>query len=422
MIFNGLSGALYEIDDQEYYQAQQCFEHPNDNVSWDNAFVQALVTGGFLIPADRDEVTAIIEAGVQESEHPTILDLTISPTYQCNFRCTYCYVDFVQGQMSDEDGNRICQFLEHSLGDYKQFNLTWFGGEPLLCMDFIERINPQIGNICTRKGLRFYSFLTTNGYLLTTQNISRLIKAGIRYFHVTIDGPAVTHDRLRVRANGSPTHAQILRNILILLADFPDTRLTLRINVSDDTIEVISDLFLVIPLEYRSRVQLNIMPIEGLPKPPSPELYRKIHAIYAVALQMGFAYYSVQLSNQKCTYCCADKKPNFQIGPNTQVYKCSPSGKPEVHVGWLGQGGILYLNEKFEKWHETPMILEKCKECPYFCFCLGGCRLKRIRGVSMQGCQSRYLDLEHMIQNYYLALQTNLSDDMAIKGNIHSKR
>ncbi len=410
LAFNGISGALYELDQGEYQIIQHLLEQQGVSETADPAIVCLLAEGGFLIPGDVDEVATILQRGQLECAHHTTWDLTISPSYECNFRCTYCYVDFVPGRMTLSDELRVIRFVERNLPSYKQLNLTWFGGEPLLCLPSVKRMNRQIAELCACQGVRFYSFLTTNGYLLTRKNLASLLALGIRYYHVTVDGPAAYHDRLRVRAGGAPTFARILENINVLLADFPETHLTLRMNVAEDNVGHLTELLGAIPVSYRARVQVNIAPIEGCAVQPSPDLYKQINQAYRQALEMGYAYYDLPISIKKSTYCHADKRNNFQIGPGPRVYKCSPSGKPEVQVGILDEAGQLCLNAKYEQWHAAPLFLDKCHECRYLCFCRGNCRLQRLRNTIHENCTARYQDLENLIINRYLAVvnsQTN---------------
>jgi len=404
LMFNGISGALYELDQAEYAIIQNILEQPITSEIENPASVRLLVDGGFLIPSDVDEVASILQRGQLECAHHKTLDLTISPSYECNFRCTYCYVDFVPGRMTFSDEQSVARFVERSLPAHKQLNLTWFGGEPLLCLPSVKRMNLQIAELCARYDIQFYSFLTSNGYLLTKKNITSLLDIGIRYFHVTIDGPAADHDRLRVRAGGAPTYTRILKNIKVLLADFSATHLTLRMNVAEENVGHLGELLGEIPADYRARVQVNIAPIEGCAAQPSPSLYKQINQVYRQAIEMGYIYYDLPISTKKYTYCNADKHNNFQIGPGAQVYKCSPSGKPEVQVGILDEAGQLCLNAKYEQWHAVPLFMDMCHECQYLCFCRGNCRLKRLRHSNSEDCAARYQDLENLIINRYLAI------------------
>lgn len=60
--------------------------------------------------------------------------VTIMPTEQCNFRCTYCYEQFKYGMIESCVVEHIMEFIKCNLnsGKYTEFMLDWFGGEPTL--------------------------------------------------------------------------------------------------------------------------------------------------------------------------------------------------------------------------------------------------------------------------------------------------
>lgn len=52
----------------------------------------------------------------------------------------------------------------------------WFGGEPLLEMNLIQSVSERLMEIC-RKNRKIYSAqITTNGYTLTEEIFSKLLK------------------------------------------------------------------------------------------------------------------------------------------------------------------------------------------------------------------------------------------------------
>lgn len=95
----------------------------------------------------------------------------------------------------------------------------------------------------------------------------------------------------------------------------------------------------------------------------------------------------------------ADKQLNLQIGPDGGLSKCNSTGKPEARVGQLDERGMAVLDSNNETWHTAAVFGDRCAECRYLCFCGGGCRVGRLRGVQDPSCQLRFADLENMIIN-----------------------
>jgi radical SAM protein with 4Fe4S-binding SPASM domain len=111
-------------------------------------------------------------------------------TYQCNLACKHCFIleNDAVWQARDMDliaCERMIVFL-HSLG----MEEVWLsGGEPLLNKNIfriIERLDHH--------GIE--TSLSSNGILID-ENVVKKIKLHIRYVHLSVDGNAFTHDRIR---------------------------------------------------------------------------------------------------------------------------------------------------------------------------------------------------------------------------------
>lgn len=109
---------------------------------------------------------------------------------RCNLRCKHCYsisgdVDF-PGELSTEDVFSV-------MDDLKAFHvpvLILSGGEPLMRRDILEISKRS-------KDLGFYTGLSTNGSLITIQNIDALTGIGYDYVGISLDGIGATHDAFR---------------------------------------------------------------------------------------------------------------------------------------------------------------------------------------------------------------------------------
>lgn len=409
LLFNGMTGALYEVDEEESFKIRELLEEPEKITPDSDDLSFLLWKGGFIIPAERDEIQRLVNLAKEDCIWSPILELILSPTYDCNFRCKYCYVDHKSERISQDIEIRILRYIERVLNHFRQINISWFGGEPLLCLDTILRMSKEIRKIARRWNVPFLNFISTNGYLLDLKTIIKLFDAGVKFFHITIDGSPSYHDQLRSLPFGHSTYERIWRNFMDLLRNIPDAQVTLRMNVNDGNIDSTREVLDDIPLSFRGRIYLNITPIGGEDIYPSKELYRKINAMTRYAIENGFLYYDNRIPVNKTTFCLADKYNNFQIGPMGQLYKCSPTkDKKEVFVGWLNEDGVPEFNKNYEKWHNAEVLKEICFECPYLCFCRGGCRLDRLRGVQDFRCQENFYDLENLIINKYLAISKNI--------------
>ncbi|MEW9898690.1 heme d1 biosynthesis radical SAM protein NirJ [Chitinivorax sp. PXF-14] len=109
---------------------------------------------------------------------------------RCNLTCKHCYSisadkDFA-GELSTDEVYTV-------MDDLKRFRvpvLILSGGEPLL--------RPDIFDIAHRaKQMGFYVGLSSNGTLITEDNIEQIAKVGFDYVGVSLDGIGATHDKFR---------------------------------------------------------------------------------------------------------------------------------------------------------------------------------------------------------------------------------
>ena len=111
---------------------------------------------------------------------------------RCNLTCKHCYsisadIDF-PGELSTQQVFKV-------MDDLKRFRvpvLILSGGEPLL--------RPDILAISQRaKAMGFYVGLSSNGTLISEENIDAIAAIGYDYVGISIDGVRETHDRFRRR-------------------------------------------------------------------------------------------------------------------------------------------------------------------------------------------------------------------------------
>lgn len=111
---------------------------------------------------------------------------------RCNLTCKHCY-----SISADKDfpGELNTEQVFSTMDDLKQFKvpvLILSGGEPLL--------RPDIYDISHRaKEMGFYVGLSTNGTLITEDNIKQIADVGYDYVGISIDGMEKTHDLFRQR-------------------------------------------------------------------------------------------------------------------------------------------------------------------------------------------------------------------------------
>jgi MoaA/NifB/PqqE/SkfB family radical SAM enzyme len=117
----------------------------------------------------------MIAKGVFSTDHPILAHLI--PMRRCNLACAYC------NEFDDHSKpvplETVCQRID-LLAALGTTIVTISGGEPLLHPD-LDQIVAHI------RGRRAIAGMITNGYLLTSERIQRLNRAGLEHLQISID-------------------------------------------------------------------------------------------------------------------------------------------------------------------------------------------------------------------------------------------
>ena len=230
------------------------------------------------------------------------IGLFIMPTYDCNFRCPYCYEqhclsrgkEWLSKTMSDEMIEAIFSALKnYKSRGYDVDDCIFYGGEPLL-----EKNLPVVRKIAEQcRELDLEMLVITNGYDLD-KFIDLLTEFHFKQIQVTVEGAGKVNDRFRVHKNGVSTYERILANTERALES--DLKVLLRINIDFQNIHGVNDLlndlkargfigrekfgyYFYIKRYYR----IQIWNYQGLKKSFPQEKFR---VIFSVVLRRGRRY------------------------------------------------------------------------------------------------------------------------------------
>ena len=143
---------------------------------------------------------------------PVRVELLIATTWDCNLRCSYCFVGR-RGLMKDMDpmspatAAHIVDVLDEEFSDVETVCLHFYGGEPL-CN--VPAMRAMVDRAMSRKVGKFVFAVTTNGVEATPEVIDLLGRANFGVV-VSIDGPPEIHNQCRIDAEGEPTHERVMK-------------------------------------------------------------------------------------------------------------------------------------------------------------------------------------------------------------------
>lgn len=149
--------------------------------------------------------------------------MTLEVTQECNLRCKYCIYNncyeqfrpFTSRKMTWETAKKAIDYV-YSLVKFrtkKNFDVGFYGGEPLLNVPVIEQAVEYSKQIFNDWNLTFS--MTSNITALNKDIANFLINNNIR-LNVSLDGNKENHNAKRVFAGGQGTHDTVMRNLKML--------------------------------------------------------------------------------------------------------------------------------------------------------------------------------------------------------------
>jgi uncharacterized protein len=305
-----------------------------------------------------------------------VLHLIILPTEYCNFRCTYCYEDFLVGAMATPTIEGIKRLIDRRIEGLGALTVSWFGGEPLLARSVIEDISQHIVKLATaRPELYYHGDMTTNGYFLDVPLVDRLVGLGIRHFQVSLDGPEPVHDRTRIRADGSGSFRRIWANLIAIRESTASVSILLRVHLTPENLPVMPKFLAEIRETFLAdqRFRVLLKPIERLGGPnddsmaivPAEDRTTIMAELEAILLQ-GARDLSPMYPAPEICY--ASRPNSFVVRSNGMVGKCTVGlTDPANNIGHLSAEGLLEIdNARLRPWLRGWDTLDsQVLGCPY---------------------------------------------------------
>lgn len=203
-----------------------------------------------------------------EATNPNELHLIIFPTEKCNFRCKYCYEDHSAARMKPEIQNALLKYVGRQLPNLSHITIDWFGGEPLLGLPVIRRINGTIldQQKAGHTNAWFRSGITTNGYLLKPELFEELLQLGVVQYQITLDGPKDLHNTTRIMTDGGGSFDRIWSNIIAMHKRPEQFDVLLRLHLMTRNVDRVPELIEQIERELGDdhRFKLFLKPIKNL--------------------------------------------------------------------------------------------------------------------------------------------------------------
>ena len=322
-------------------------------------------------PINELEYASLIENLEQKREVSFVPDnkltkLTILLSGICNLRCKYCFAN--SGSYKDTSGNMSIDTLKQTIdiffSRYDEIEtIMFFGGEPLMNLEAItfacEYINSKYENqeIKTLPKMG----MVTNGTMISDEVIEIVKKYNLGVT-VSLDGPPIVNDRMRVYANGRGSSEVVEANILKLKketkqpetieATYTDVHEKLGISVLD-VVKYIKDKFGV--------SKVHIAPISSMGNSEMPDTSMlpfiksipEVHKYNKAGCDYRYLSYESTIEGLKhkqiSQYYCEAGISKFAVSTDGDVYACHLfTDEDELKMGNVSDPN-LFSGEKMLK-------------------------------------------------------------------------
>jgi len=358
---------------------------------------------GFLVKshaAERRELLRYIDVVNKESR---IFTAIVALNLDCNLGCTYCYEGIRKGKhyMSKETADDFVEFMKSGvMKNMDVINILFYGGEPLLSADTIERISKGIQSFAKKREIDYRFSIITNGTLLTPQIVKKLKPIGLRSASITVDGPKEVHDSFRPFKSGTGSFNTIIRNI-------KNVRSLIKVHVGGNYTKSQYRKFPRL-IDYLIENDLGPKKISTVEFDPvfqesaefaQPDFHDGCMSINEPWLRDAGIFLREEILKRgfrtqmiEPVICAVEQRDNLVVNYNGDLYKCPGLIEREHYrVGSVKTGLLDYAaTHEVGNWKN-----EECLACAYLPLCFGGCRyMKLLREGNMQGvdCKKEFYD------------------------------
>lgn len=398
IILNSLWRTIDEIEDEIYFAIQN-----NALNDIPDGIQKELLSRGYLTTFSAEKeakiVTNIIKKSYAKQKNAKHRSYTIILSYNCNFRCPYCFEkeiqkkgsNYIENKMNKDMVDVVCGFIDSN--PPKSKTITIYGGEPFI-KENEENLKYLIEKLTENHKLIFIS----NGFEID-YFIDLLNEMNTSFIQISCDGSRFFHDKTRKSYQGEATFDKIMSNIQLLIKK--KIAVNLRINCTRNTIHSLKELHETLSKYdfYRSTLfSISYSPIiDFFDKRKGIELemtdyIQEIELLNDYGKSQGFVegsyihyyfrdFFRNSLLNRKSLpiqpVVCNAYTHSCVLDPFGKIYPCwDVTDQPEHCIGTF-YPEITKNEEIIDKWHNREnVIIEKCIQCPYVLYCGGGCAIK----------------------------------------------
>jgi uncharacterized protein len=357
---------------------------------------------GFLVPTEKDELAEVRER-FRRARVETPIVLTITTTMDCNLACYYCYEERSAEQLSLGDVPAIVHLARNRLRESgkRSLHVDWYGGEPLLNVEFLETASQALQSLCSDEGIAYRASVISNGTCWPEDVGDFVRRHRLQQVQISFDGLRRHHNRRRrYRSNAAESAGSSFDEAIRLVDRLLEyVRVDIRFNLDHGNK---GDLIPFIQFARRQgwfqrRYPAVLQPARlaaysarraflqaaGLSLADFDRLRAAARQEAGVEILMEESEAPDGVPSPKTSVCAALADDSVVVGADSRHYRCGLQvGERHRAVGEIGARRSLPLvNEHVDEawWREfDPTQLPTCSRCSFLPICWGGCPKKHL--------------------------------------------
>ncbi len=374
-----------------------------------------MISKGFVVKEDVDEYSKATLKYYESIFSNDLLDITIIPTDDCNFKCIYCYQENrISKYMSDEVMDGILLYIKKNASRYKAVRINWFGGEPLMAKDTVISFMQRCKSVCKELKKPLTGAISTNGYNLDIDTFTELLKSNICFYQITIDGTEKNHNIFRPHIKENDSYKTIISNLRNISDNVKKYyKINIRVNATKSIVKEF-DYFLqsLDFLKSNNNFRVNWQKMSDYGGSQIDLLRDEIiedtqyFNILDEFTKNQIAFLNEVFLGVAAGVCSASRKNSFYIDPEGKVYKCSlaiydENNSDYNNVSQIDKNGIIEFDEeKLSRWLIRDDTGQACKTCSSYPICCNQyCQYRRKFVLNKKLCYQYKNYLPYYIRN-----------------------
>lgn len=386
IVYNTFSKAVISLTDKHLIALK--------NNSFDSEFsdeeIKFLVENGFLVEDTFEENEFLKYYNNKVRFTHDYFCLTIAPTLGCNFDCPYCFENKRNGVMTEKIQQELLHFVENKIQKgVRTLEITWYGGEPLLCFEIIKKLAVEITEITNKYHVKCKMGMISNGYLLNKEIVDFLEKYHIS-FQITIDGMEENHNKRRYLKNGKGTFSKIIENLKLFSNREIDVYVRMNVdNYNCNDYRALSELIdsfenprmILYPAvtekinerkEERQKHYMNASSYDDF-----ISITRKNGLFKFKSTDLPISNDVSSVPDNRCYFCAAELDNSCVIDEKGNVYKCWDEVGQESYCFNLLEPEKVNYDALLRYMGDSTFGDDKCSNCVFLPLCFGGCKFHR---------------------------------------------